>query len=34
MVVNLIRENWFMGHLFYIDEYPLLLIFVNQIKYN
>jgi len=23
-----------MGHLFYIDEYPLLLIFVYQIKYN
>ena len=28
MSVNLIRENSFMGHLFYIDEYPLLLVFV------
>jgi len=32
MAVNLIRENSFMGHLFYIGEYPLLLIFVYQIK--
>jgi len=32
MVVNLIRENSFIVRLFYIDEYPLLLVFVYQIK--
>jgi len=32
MAVNLIRENLFMGHLFYIDEYLLLLKVVYQIK--
>jgi len=32
MTVNLIRENSFKGHLFYIDEYLLLFIFVYQIK--
>ena len=32
LTMNLIRENSFMGQLFYIDEYLLLLLFVYQLK--
>jgi len=32
LTVNLNGEDSFMGHLFYIDEYSLLLIYVYQIK--